>query len=151
MTLAEYTSKLTTHFNDKRVVEKTHSLLKKIIEHKTIRLWTLSDDKQEFDRYKKLIDNSLKSILDDKKISKALIQHCVEKLNGNKRLYIFSDHCDSRKPYSNDLENLGKVRALNGDIINGYTTLGSVILDETRKELTLSNITFVKKMVSVGM
>ena len=39
------------------------------------------------------------------------------------------------------LENLGKVRALNGNIINGYTTLGSVILDETRKELTLSNIT----------
>ncbi len=88
-----------------------------------------------------MIDNSLKSILDDEKISKALIQHCVEKLNGNKRLYIFSDHCDSRKPYSSELENLGKVRALNGNIINGYTTLGSVILDETRKELTLSNIT----------
>ena len=88
-----------------------------------------------------MIDNSLKSILDDEKISKALIQHCVEKLNGNKRLYIFSDHCDSRKPYSRELENLGKVRALNGNIINGYTTLGSVILDETRKELTLSNIT----------
>ena len=88
-----------------------------------------------------MIDNSLKSILDEEKISKALIQHCVEKLNGNKRLYIFSDHCDSRKPYSSELENLGKVRALNGNIINGYTTLGSVILDETRKELTLSNIT----------
>ena len=29
---------------------------------------------------------------------------------------------------------------LNGDIINGYTTLGSVILDESKKELTLSNI-----------
>ncbi len=29
MTLAEYTSKLTIHFNDKRVVEKTHSLVKK--------------------------------------------------------------------------------------------------------------------------
>ena len=56
-------------------------------------------------------------------------------------MYIFSDHSDSRKPYSSKLENLGKVRSLDGGIINGYTTLGSVILDETKKELTLSNIT----------
>ena len=87
-----------------------------------------------------MIDGSLKSVLDDKKISKALIDNSVEKLQGNKRIYVFSDHSDSRKPYSKKLENLGKVRALNGDIINGYTTLGSVILDEKKRELTLSNI-----------
>ena len=88
-----------------------------------------------------MINNTLKSVLDDKKISEALIKNSVEKLNGNKRLYIFSDHSDSRKPYSSKLENLGKVRSLDGGIINGYTTLGSVILDENKKELTLSNIT----------
>ncbi len=88
-----------------------------------------------------MIDNSLKTVLDDKKISQALIEHSVEKLKGNKRLYIFSDHSDSRKPYSNKLEHIGKVRDLNGNMINGYTTLGSVILDEKKKELTLSNIT----------
>jgi len=88
-----------------------------------------------------LINNTLDSVLDDKKISDALIQQSVEKLCGNKRLYIFSDHAESRKPYSSKLENLGKVRALNGDIVNGFTTLGSVILDENKKELTLSNIT----------
>jgi hypothetical protein len=87
-----------------------------------------------------LIDGSLKSVLDNKKISKALIENSVEKLSSNKRLYIFSDHCDSRKPYSKKLENLGKVRDLNSNIINGFTTLGSVILDENKKELTLSNI-----------
>ena len=87
-----------------------------------------------------MIDGSLKSILDDKKIKKALIKNSVEKLKGNKRLYIFSDHSDNRKPYSKKLENLGKVRDLNGNITNGYTTLGSIILDENKKELTLSNI-----------
>jgi len=87
-----------------------------------------------------LIDGSLKNVLDEEKISKALIENSVEKLNGNKRLYIFSDHCDIRKPYSNKLENIGKVRDLNGNIINGFTTLGSVILDEEKKNLTLSNI-----------
>jgi hypothetical protein len=79
-------------------------------------------------------------VLDNEKISKALIENSVEKLNGNKRLYIFSDHCDIRKPYSNKLENIGKVRDLNGNIINGFTALGSVILDEKKKNLTLSNI-----------
>ena len=87
-----------------------------------------------------MIDGSLKSILDDKKIKKALIKNSVEKLKGNKRLYIISDHSDNRKPYSKKLENLGKVRDLNGNITNGYTTLGSIILDENKKELTLSNI-----------
>ena len=42
--------------------------------------------------------------------------------------------------YSKKLENLGKVRDLNGNIINGYTTLGSVVLDENKRDLTLSNI-----------
>ncbi len=87
-----------------------------------------------------MIDGALKNVLDEEKISKVLIENSVEKLNGNKRLYIFSDHCDIRKPYSNKLENIGKVRDLNGNIINGFTTLGSVILDENKKNLTLSNI-----------
>lgn len=88
-----------------------------------------------------MINNTLNTVLDDKKISDALIKHSVEKLAGNKRLYIFSDHSDNRKPYSSKLENLGKVRSLTGGIINGFTTLGSVILDEDKKNLTLSNIT----------
>ena len=87
-----------------------------------------------------MIDGSLKSVLDNKKISQALIDNSVEKLSSNKRLYIFSDHSDIRKPYSKELENLGKVRDLNSNIINGFTTLGSIILDENKKELTLSNI-----------
>ena len=100
----------------------------------------MSSDKNEFDRSKRLIDGSLNSVLDEEKISKALIENSVEKLNGNKRIYIFSDHCDIRKPYSSKLENIGKVRDLNGNIINGFTTLGSVVLDERKKNLTLSNI-----------
>jgi len=114
--------------------------LKKIIEKKTTRLWTLSNNKKEFDRNKTLINGSLKSVLDNRKISQALIDNSVEKLSSNKRLYIFSDHSDIRKPYSKELENLGKVRDLNSNIINGFTTLGSIILDENKKELTLSNI-----------
>jgi len=89
-----------------------------------------------------LIDGRLKTVLDDKKISDALIKNSVEKLaNTNKKVYILSDHSDIRKQYSTALENLGKVRDLNGNIINGNTILGSVILDESKQDITLSNIT----------
>ena len=133
MTLTGYISKVTKEFKDIRVIRKTENLLKKIVEKKTTKLWSVSDNKNEFDRSKRLIDGSLKSVLNEEKISKALIENSVEKLNGNKRLYIFSDHCDIRKPYSDKLENIGKVRDLNGNIINGFTTLGSVILDENTR------------------
>jgi hypothetical protein len=104
-------------------------------------LWTFSDNKKEFDRNKNLINGNLKTVLDDKKISEALIKNSVEKLSGSKRVYILSDHSDIRKQYSTALENLGKVRDLNGNIINGNTVLGSVILDESKQDITLSNIT----------
>lgn len=106
-----------------------------------MKLWTFSDDKKEFERNKKLIDGSLKSMLDDKKISKALIKNSVEKLANKKRLYRISDHCEHRKEHSSKLEDLGKVRSLNGKIINGYTTLNSILLDEKKQNLTLANIT----------
>lgn len=89
-----------------------------------------------------MIDGTLKSVLDDKKISEALIKNSVEKLaSTNKKVYVLSDHSDIRKQYSTTLENLGKVRDLNGNIINGNTVLGSVILDESKQDITLSNIT----------
>ena len=133
MILKEYIFKVIKEFKDTRVIRKTENLLKKIVEKKTTKLWSVSDNKNEFDRSKRLMDGSLKSVLNEDKISKALIENSVEKLNGNKRLYIFSDHCDIRKPYSDKLENIGKVRDLNGNIINGFTTLGSVILDENTR------------------
>jgi len=89
-----------------------------------------------------LINGTLKTVLDDKKISEALIKNSVEKISKtSKKVYILSDHSDIRKPYSTSLDNLGKVRDLNGNIINGNTVLGSIILDESKQNITLSNIT----------
>lgn len=89
-----------------------------------------------------MINGTLKTVLDDKKISEALIKNSVEKISKtSKKVYILSDHSDIRKPYSTSLDNLGKVRDLNGNIINGNTVLGSIILDESKQNITLSNIT----------
>ena len=88
-----------------------------------------------------MLDNSLKSVLDEEKISQALRDNSASKLKNSKRLYAIGDHCDIRKGHSRKLENIGKVRDLNGNITNGYSTLGTVILDEEKKDITLADIT----------
>ena len=88
-----------------------------------------------------MLDNSLKNVLDDKKISKALRDNSVEKLGNESKVYAISDHCDIRKEYSRELENLGQVRDLRGNIINGYSSLGTILLNENKKDITLTNMT----------
>ncbi len=88
-----------------------------------------------------MIDNSLKSVLDEKKISDALRVNIAQKLGDRVRVYAIGDHCDIRKEHSRKLENIGKVRDLKGNLTNGYNTLGTVIVDENKKDVTLADIT----------
>ncbi|MBE7556912.1 MAG: hypothetical protein HS126_38230 [Anaerolineales bacterium] len=67
MKLNEYLRGVLSHFNDKRVIENVTTLVQNIIEHKSIRLWSISEDKAEFEQSKRLLDGSLKSVLDDQK------------------------------------------------------------------------------------
>jgi len=112
-----------------------------MVEHKRPNIHAISADRNEYERSKTLLDNSLKEVLDDKKISQALQENSIEKFRGVKRVYIASDHCDIRKKYSKEMENLGKVRDLDGNIINGFSTLASIIIDENKKDVTLAEVT----------
>jgi hypothetical protein len=78
-----------------------------------------------------------KNILDDEKISAALLENGVAKLANKDELLILHDGSDIRKRYANKLEDLGKVRALDGSIINGYSSFNSVAVDLQGKEVTL--------------
>ena len=111
-----------------------------MVEHKTPRIHALSSDRNEYDRSKTLLDNSLKEVLDDKKVSEALKQNSIEKFSGKKRVYVPSDHCDIRKRHSWKMENIGKVLDLNKKVINGFTTLASVAIDENKHDLTLMDV-----------
>ena len=88
-----------------------------------------------------MLDNSLKEVLDNEKVSKALQENSIEKFSNKKRVYVPSDHCDIRKKYSWKMENIGKVRDLEGRIINGFSTLASVIIDEEKHDVTFADIT----------
>ena len=112
-----------------------------MVEYKTTRLWTFSDSKRDFEKNKNLINNKLKSVLDDKKISEALQKNSVEKFSNERRVYAIADHCDIRKEYSCEMENIGTVRDLNGQMIPGFNTLGTILIDENKKDITLADLT----------
>jgi len=112
-----------------------------MVEHKTPRIHALSKDRNEYDRSKTLLDNTLKEVLDDKKVSEALRENSIEKFSGKKRVYVPSDHCDIRKKHSWKMENIGKVLDLDKKVINGFSTLASVAIDENKHDVTLMDVT----------
>ncbi len=142
MNLSSYTRNLLSNFNDTRVSRNAESMIRKIVECKSIRLWSNSENKAEFERSKRLINGSLKSVLDDKKISQALRENSFLSIGNKDRYILLHDVCDIRKEYSRELEKLGKVRSLDNKIINGYSTFNTVVVDELAKEIRLLDTTF---------
>jgi hypothetical protein len=67
MGLSADLSGVMSQFRDKRVVRNMSKLAQNMIEHKSICLWTISEDKAEFERRKRVIDGSLVSVLGDEK------------------------------------------------------------------------------------
>ena len=135
MQLSIYLNPLLKHFTDSRIVRNINQMVRKIIENQSIRLWSNASDKAEFDRCKRLIDGSLKSVLDDEKMTEALRENSVNALGSHDRLILLHAPCDIRKEQSKTLEKLGRVRALDNKPINGYQTFNTVAIDEKGKNV----------------
>ena len=142
MNLKEYASNLISQFKDLRVVKNVENLLEKIKEKKSLKIWATSDDKREYERSKRVLDGSLKSVLDDKKIRASLKENSVKSLIKNDYLILIHDPCDLRKENSEEMERLGKVRALDGEIINGYSSFNTVVVNEKGLNLKLLDTEF---------
>lgn len=134
MTLSTYLQGLLAHFTDARIVRNITGLAQKIVEHMSIRLWSISDDTAEFARHKRLVDGSLNAVLDEHTVAKALreIGSREVRLSDDEAeaVVLLHDPSDIRKEYSAELECLGFVRALNGTLVPGYSTFNTVVLDE---------------------
>lgn len=129
------------NFNDRRVEKKVKEVVSKMVSKQTTQLWTISDDKREFERIRNLFNGELKSVLDEPKISAALRAETAVELGGEERVFALHDPCDIRKPYSDKLENLGVVRDLDGKLISGYSTFSTVCVSSDGATLQLSDIT----------
>jgi hypothetical protein len=109
-----------------------------VIESKTIKIWTASQNKGEFTKMRRLLGSSeLKNTLNDEKISEALLKNAVTKISNKDSLLIIHDPCDIRKEHSEKSEDLGKVRDLDGNVINGYCSFNSIAIDLDKKNITL--------------
>lgn len=115
-------------------------IVSNMVSAQTTQLWTLSKDANEYERMHNLFNGKLKSVLNDEKISSALREKTASSLGGDELVFALHDPCDIRKPYSKKLGNIGRVRDLAGDMINGYSTLGTVCLSSDGQELHLSDI-----------
>jgi hypothetical protein len=107
------------------------------METKTTKLFAIAKNTKEFNRFRSLLDGSLKSVLDDEKISAALRENSAEAMSGQKHVTLRSDPCDIRKEHSIEIENIGKVLDLDKNVVNGYYTFNTVAIDEDGKRLHL--------------
>lgn len=79
----------------------------------------------------------MKNVLDDEKISEALLSNSIKSLAGRGDLILLHDPSDIRKTYSRKLEDLGKVLSLEKKVINGYSSFNTVAVDVIGKQLKL--------------
>ena len=112
----------------------------KMVSAQSTQLWTLAEDTNEYERMHNLFSGKLKSVLNDKKISSALREKMAISLGGEEVVFALHDPCDIRKPYAKKLDNIGRVRDLDGKMINGYSTLGTVCLSSDGQELHFGDI-----------
>jgi len=86
MELTNYLSTVLANFTDSRTVKNVTELVQNIIEHNSVRLWSISSDKAEFERSKRLLDGSLQTVLDAEKSSQALRERSVAALGALKHV-----------------------------------------------------------------
>ena len=100
----------------------------------------MSKDKAEFDVFKGLLNNSQKNTLSSEILLEAVRERCVAELGTASQVYVLHDRCDIRKPYSTDMEGLGKVMSLQKQVVDGYDTFNSFAVDvATQKVVALSH------------
>jgi hypothetical protein len=81
------------------------------------------------------------------KINESLAERFIENNADMSEAYLIHDPSDIRKPYSKKIENLGKVRDLSGNIINGYSSHNIVgIAGDNKSVHLLSHVSYSNKL-----
>ena len=86
--------------------------------------------------------------LEASKMNDVLLDQACKELSSAKKIDVIHDPSDIRKPHSKKAENLGKVRDLKGNIINGYSTHNTVALvPDDKKVHLLSHVSYYSATV----
>lgn len=136
-TLSEYISPLLEQLGQKQVRANTKNLSEKLLENQTGQLWSLSEDKNEYNRNLRLLNGSLQTVVDVSKLNVSLLVNSVDFFKNKVYIIVLHDGSDIRKPWSKELEHLDVVRDLEGKLIAGYPTFNSIAIDLQGKQLRL--------------
>jgi hypothetical protein len=98
--------------------------------NQSCKIWTLSEDKKAYDRYSYLLGKPDVKGISVVETNNILIEKGAASFIGDPYVVLLHDESNIRKEYSEKMEALGKVKALDGGLVNGYHTLNSVALGQ---------------------
>ena len=112
-------------------------MIEKLISTKRSNLYTISEDTNEYTRNHRMLDGSLKTVLDSEKLNISLLANNSEYFKDRDYVVVLHDPSDIRKKYSQEADHLCKVLDLDKKLINGYRSLSSACVDIRGKNLRL--------------
>ena len=107
--------------------------MEKIQSEGHLKIWTLSADSNEYERYERLLEASNKHHLSVSKLNACLRDQHLSSLGSSKSILLIHDSSDLRKRYSESMENLDKVRSLEKEMVNGFHSFNSLGIGEDKK------------------
>jgi Transposase DDE domain len=94
--------------------------------------------KKEFDVFKGLLNGKQVATLSSDNIIECVQKRSLSQLGDSQGIrYVLHDGCDIRKPNSKELEHIGQVMSLSKQVINGYKTMNSVVVDIDNQGVSL--------------
>jgi hypothetical protein len=112
-------------------------LLDAFLEGQANQLWTMSQDANQFERFRNLLSGRLLNSLNPDQINEQTMRAALAQAHFKNRIELIHDGSDIRKPYARKLPNLTKVRSLEGDLINGFNSFNSLLISDLDKRLHL--------------
>lgn len=97
----------------------------------------MSQNTQQFERFRNLLSGRLANSLTPEQINEQTTQAALASACFKEYVEVIHDGSDIRKPYSQQLPNLTKVRSLTGTLVNGFNTFNSILISDADKRLHL--------------
>ena len=114
------------------------TLFERVLEYSSINLFKISRDKKEFKKLRRTITGENKHTdFNPDQINEVLRANVAEKYAGLDDVILIHDPSEIRKPYSKSSEHLGKVKALDNTIINGYSSFNTIAIEPFGKQINL--------------
>ena len=100
-------------------------------------LWSLSSDSNEYGRNLNLLSGRLKNSLTPEGINEQTLRAGLSNLSVKDRVEVIHDGSDIRKPFSKLLPHLTNVKSLEKQMVNGYNTFNSIVINDLDKQIHL--------------